>query len=190
MSLGKSAQNVCALPVLPEQQKERFSTVGKAWEWHMAVSLLCCLFTSVPAAKHQHRRDTLGAVEVSPVPCAREHWTGMAFQQGAIYGTWVLSNNQICLRSRATALGHSAIFSAINFSIYKFLLGVVTWGTILSPTSWEQYSWALMGTTEWCLASELSRGTTVRHCLHPMQHSSKRPADFSIAFPFLRHCNS
>lgn len=55
-----------------------------------------------------------------------EHWTGMTFQQAAIYGTWVPSNNQICLWSRATALGHSAIFTAINFSIYKFLLGVVT----------------------------------------------------------------
>lgn len=185
MRLRKSATKcVCSLSASRTTKGEvyhRGESLGVAHSGFLVVLPLHQCPYSLTSALGRHPLRLLWCPQCS---CASEHWTGMTFQQEAIYGTWVLSNNQICLWSRATALGHSAIFTAINFSIYTFLLGVVTLWTILSPASWEQYSWTLMGITEWCLISKLSRGTTVRHCLHPIQHSNKRPADFSIPFLF------
>lgn len=55
----------CVLPhCYQNNQMGRLSTMGKGWEWHGLVSLLCFLFSSVPSssvpsAKHQHWGDAL-----------------------------------------------------------------------------------------------------------------------------------
>lgn len=118
----------------------------------------------------------------------------MAFQQGAICGTLVLSNNQIGLWTRATALGHGAIFSTISFSIYKFLLGVVTANnsqSCLMRAAFPSSCLSFAGIAELCNvmydAWHLSSAGAPQlgSVLHPIHHSSKRSADVSISFPFL-----
>lgn len=109
----------------------------------LSISVPC---SSIPSAKHQPWETPSETAWLSPVPLrGAAQWTGTAFQQGAICGTSVLPNNQICLWSGATALGHGAVCSAISFSIYKLLQGVVTVPTALNPASWERCSWARPG---------------------------------------------
>lgn len=184
MSLGKSATN-CVLPQSFQDNKRGgfppWEKPGNGTWWFPCgvASSPVSLQLNISTGEH-----ILSLLWCPQCPCVSEHWAGMAFQQGAISGTWVLSNNQICLWSRATALGHSAIFSAINFSIYKFLLGVVTLWTVLSPASWEQYSWAVMGITEWCLASQLSREPQADTLCTPFSTLIKGLLSFPFPFHF------
>lgn len=172
-------------------QRRGFLLWGKGWEW--LGWFLGCVSSSPAYLLALSRGMPSESALVSPVHrCGAEQWMGMAFQQGAICGTLVLSNNQICLWSRATALGHGAIFSTRNFSIYKFLLGVVALPTAPSPASWEQDlwapAWALWGITELCNvmlgAWHLSGQPWLGSVLHPFSTLLKGMPTFPLPFHF------